>query len=113
MPTPRFGHVAGVATDAAGQPTLYVFGGQDGEVDGFHTLEAYNPATDTWKTLSMISATTDEVSYYNGIGKIGNKLYLAGGDVETGNGNKHMRVLQVYDPAQDIWTRKGRHAAGQ
>ena len=46
MPTARFLHAAEVADNADGQPTFFVFGGTDGEVDGFRSVEAYDPATD-------------------------------------------------------------------
>jgi N-acetylneuraminic acid mutarotase len=83
-----------------------VFGGTDGEVDGFSTVEAYDPATDTWTTRPLAQMPVDEVVSFNGVGKIGNRLYLPGGNVETGNGNLRLRTLQVYDPARNTWTRK-------
>lgn len=106
MPTPRFLHVAGVANNAAGRQTVYVFGGTDGEVDGFSTVEAYDAATDTWTTQPFALMPVDEVVSFNGVGRIGNKLYLPGGDIESGNGNIHIRLLQVYDPVRNTWTRK-------
>jgi N-acetylneuraminic acid mutarotase len=106
MPTSRIFHSAGVANDANGQPTLYVFGGTDGEVEGFSTVEAYDPATNNWTTQPPSQMVVDEVRFFNGVGRIGNELYLPGGDKETGNGNARLTVLQVYDPVRNTWTRK-------
>ena len=106
MSTTRFWHTAGAANDAGGQPRLYVFGGTDGENDGFGTVDAYNSATDTWATQPLSQMVVDEVIFFNGASRIGNKLYLSGGSVETGDGNANIRVLQVYDPERNTWTRK-------
>ena len=71
---------AGTAPNAAGHSIVYVFGGTDGQGTGLGT-GAYNVSTDTWTggrvTLDVFGA--------NGVGKIGNRLYFAGGynDVET------------------------------
>jgi hypothetical protein len=75
MPTPRGLHTAGVAKDAAGRQILYVFGGTDGEEDGFSTVETYDPATDTWTTQPFAQMVVNGVVNFNGVGRIGNKWY--------------------------------------
>jgi N-acetylneuraminic acid mutarotase len=106
MPTPRSMHTAGVANDAAGRSILYVFGGTDGLAeDAFNTVEAYDPATNTWTTQPS-AVMFAKVTSPNGVGRIGNKLYLPGGLVETGDAKGAISVLQVYDPARNKWTRR-------
>jgi N-acetylneuraminic acid mutarotase len=106
MPRPRVLHAVGVANNASGRQTLFVFGGTDGEVDGFRAIDAYDPDADTWTTLPPSQMSVDELIDFSGVGKIGNKLYLVGGSVQTGDGHEYIRALQVYDPARNTWTRK-------
>jgi N-acetylneuraminic acid mutarotase len=106
MPTARFHHAAGFAKDAAGRQILYVFGGTDGDEDGFSTVEAYDPAADTWATRPFSPMIVSHLTQFNGVGRIGNRLYLPGGSEETGDGNICLTTLQVYDPVRNVWTRK-------
>ena len=107
MPTARYRHAAAVATDAMGRPILYVFGGtnDDQSPDAFRTVEAYDPASNTWTTQPVTSSSCPSVQGANGIGKIGNKLYLPGGNVYTGDGHVNIRSLCVYDPVRNTWSR--------
>jgi N-acetylneuraminic acid mutarotase len=104
MPTARFFATAGSAVNPNGRSILYVFGGanlDEGDL-GIATVEAYNMATDRWapKAAMLRGAGSS-----NGVGFIDGKLYLPGGGSYTGDGNLHLRLLQVYDPVTDAWTR--------
>src|SRR5687768_14650161 len=66
---PRLGLAAGVVNNAAGQPILYVFGGHF--EDHNHGIRAYNYSKNTWAS----KAADLELSYSNGVGRIGGKLY--------------------------------------
>lgn len=94
---------AGVADNPAGQPIVYVFGGID-PIEGFPTptIEAYNYATNTWatKTTSFTPARS------NGVGRIGGKLYISGGILDSGDGLVALPTLYAYDPTRDVLTRK-------
>jgi N-acetylneuraminic acid mutarotase len=102
MPTPRTGHVANTALSAEGEWILYVFGGLDWEESdaALSTVEAYNVATDSWTTKAP---SPYERARMNGIGRIGQRLYLPGGGFETGNGFERWAGLMVYDTRQDRW----------
>lgn len=108
MPTARHSAVASAAVNANGKSIVYVFGGSDiTDPDGIRTfgsVEAYNIANDRWTTRAGIAPF--KTSAINGANMISGKFYLPGGGVNTGNGFLKLRVLQVYDPATDSWTRK-------
>lgn len=100
MPVPGdiYGVSAGVAPNAAGQSILYTFGGTtsgDG-TSGFLIL-AYNPATNTWTR----KASSVHAFYTNGVGRIGSRLYFAGGE-DFGSGSRAaLNATYAYDPASD------------
>lgn len=99
--TPLFEFAAGAAPNAAGQFVLYVFGGITG--DGgchFHT-QAYNVATNTWSTR----ASTFDGFNTNGVGKIGNRLYLSGGDSFCGGSSETTNATWAYNYGTDVMTR--------
>ncbi len=108
MPSARYSAVSAVATNAKGRDILYLFGGSDIEdeegIRTFGSVESYNITNNIWTTKSGIAPVA--TSAINGAGNIGGKLYLPGGGVNTGNGFLKLRVLQVYNPAADSWTRK-------
>jgi hypothetical protein len=92
---------AGTAPNPAGQSIVYVFGGTDGQGTGFGT-RAYNVSTDTWAgRVATVGAYAA-----NGVGKIGNRLYLSGGynDVETPN--SFTNLAWAYDYANDRLIRR-------
>ena len=109
----RTGLSAGVANNAAGKPILYIFGG-NADQKAWDDIEAYDYATDTWSLRGRFSQT--KLSQTNGVGKIGNKLYISGGyDSEGGFGNGQIRsTLFAYDFGANVVIRKAdmpRHTA--
>ena len=103
IPTARIAHAAGLLNNAAGEPVLYIFGGND-PIEEFpvRTIEAYNYVTNRWTT----KASTLHAFHMNGVGMIGGKLYVSGGLVRTGDGAVSLATLYAYDPVRDILTRK-------
>jgi N-acetylneuraminic acid mutarotase len=95
-PTGREGHTAGVAKNASGKPILYVTAGMS--EDGLEFAwgqDAYNPATNTW---TRGGPSTQAMWFTNGIGEIGNKLYISGG---RGGEYPYLEMtssFRVYDP---------------
>jgi N-acetylneuraminic acid mutarotase len=80
MRTPRAGPTAGVINGI-----LYVVGGfpaYPAVVTALATVEAYNPATNTWATKALMPTPrgTPAGGVINGV------LYVAGGGTDTGNG---------------------------
>jgi len=98
MPTPRQGAVAGVI-----EGKLYVAGGCCVSITDpfpfFHTLEVYDPATDTWASKAPMPIAVTAAAG----GVIGGKLYVAGGVASASEGLEQA-ALQVYDAATDSWS---------
>ncbi|HEY0351595.1 MAG TPA: hypothetical protein VGC48_05705, partial [Gemmatimonadales bacterium] len=103
IPTARIAHAAGLLDNAAGEPVLYVFGGND-PIEEFpvRTIDAYNYVTNRWTT----KASSFHAFHPNGVGTIGGKLYISGGLVNTGDGFASLATLYAYDPVRDVLTRK-------
>lgn len=109
----RSGHAVGVAFVAPSQPRVFAIGGVDeNSVDAFATksVEAYNPTTNSWTLRAPLPIA---LTHTNGVGQVGGKLYLTGGenDVPVG-GVDASRRLYVYDPVHNKWTRKADMPAG-
>lgn len=69
------------APNAAGQSIAYVFGGLDEDGDPVYGIQSYNVTTDTWGGgPGFFSA-----AFTNGVGKIGNRIYLTGGRIDGVN----------------------------
>jgi hypothetical protein len=107
MPSARHSVAMGQAENANGRSIVYVFGGTDvtdpDGFDQFRSVEKYNIDFDNWATKAALSPF--ELSGISGATKIGGKFYLPGGRHNTGSGDEKLRVLQVYDPRADAWTR--------
>ncbi|MBI2836667.1 MAG: PD40 domain-containing protein [Chloroflexi bacterium] len=78
---------------------LYVAGGHDGS-GGTTTLQAYNPAADTWSTLASMPGRRYQA---DGAGVINGKLYVPGGWNYPDSGLP-TNTLFVYDPATNSWS---------
>jgi len=87
MPTPREGGAAALAADNK----IYVVGGNgSGLVD--HTVEAYDPATDTWTVKAPVPIGS---TYMSLVAAPNGKLYALGSDTSG--------TVQEYDPATNTW----------
>jgi len=98
MPTARQGVVA-----AAVDGIIYAIGGNLGRDAGgdinLSTVEAYDPATDTWtKKADMPTARAQPA-----IAVVDGKVYVIGG---YGEDNRILSAVEAYDPATDTWTKK-------
>jgi Kelch motif protein len=95
-PSGRVGHAAGAATNAAGRPTLYVAAGMsDDGLEFAWGPNAYNPANNAWTTGGP---HTQAMWFTNGIGNIGNKLYISGGRGAPAPYLQMTSQLWVFDP---------------
>jgi Kelch motif protein len=82
MPGGLHGISAGVVPDATGQSVVYVAGGTDccGSIES--GILTYKIGTNTW--AGKITNQSVEVFNSNGIGRIGNTLYMSGGETYLG-----------------------------
>jgi N-acetylneuraminic acid mutarotase len=81
---------------------LYAVGGDccaPGEnVTILSTVEAYDPATDTWRTKAPIPTPR-----YGPVGVVNGILYAVGG---VGKGPRVISTVEAYNPTTDTWTAK-------
>ncbi|HET6796232.1 MAG TPA: kelch repeat-containing protein, partial [Gemmatimonadales bacterium] len=105
MPTARCLRAAGGLTNASGQAILYAIGGdvKCGSSDPVTSVEAYNVATNTWRTRAPLPARLFEL---NQAAVIGKKIYVTGGLVEPEFPFSLVSALFVYDQVTNTWTRK-------
>jgi hypothetical protein len=94
---------AGVVPDASGQSIVYTLGGRfdDGGCGG--GIASYKIGTNTWTGKG---AGDPEVFNSNGVGKIGNTLYISGGETYCGGSWFIDGGFWAYDPATNTMTRK-------
>jgi N-acetylneuraminic acid mutarotase len=101
MPTPRNHTTAGVVNGK-----VYVIGGRVGAAfisvgSNVDVVEEYDPATDTWGAVRarMPSARSAMAS-----GVLGGRIYVTGGEGQTGQYMTTFRALEAYDPAANRWS---------
>jgi N-acetylneuraminic acid mutarotase len=99
MPTARDG-VRAAAVDG----TIYAIGGWSGpagpELSTFSTVEAYDPATDTWTTKADMPTARGG----SAIAVVDGQIYVIGG--MFGPPTEVSSAVEAYDPATDTWTKK-------
>jgi N-acetylneuraminic acid mutarotase len=94
---------AGVMPDATGQSIVYTFGGTDGDGGSGGGIWKYKIGTNTWSGTGY-----NPVYVYstNGVGRIGNTLYISGGETYSG-GYWHIDgSFSAYNPATNTLTDK-------
>lgn len=100
MPNERMGHTAAVVNDK-----IYVMGGAYVAQTSTAYVDEYDPATDTWTAKAEMP--TDRV--FHCAGAVGGKIYVFGGCRYVNNVNiSNLSAVDVYDPATDTWTTKGK-----
>jgi len=99
MPTPRI--YFGIAVV---ENKIYVIGGDSGNwtvgITPTNVNEVYDPATDTWESLTPMPTTR----YAMDANVVDGKIYVIGGGQRAPNSN--FDVNEVYDPETDTWTPK-------
>ena len=103
MPTAR-NHPAGGVVGGK----LYVIGGRlsNGNVANMMSsptdvVEQYDPATDTWKTMTKMPYATSGQGWTT----LQNRIYVAGGEVRDAHADSILRDFVVFDPAANEWNR--------
>jgi N-acetylneuraminic acid mutarotase len=115
MPTKRGAASAGVVNGK-----IYVTGGVNSlpgvTENGVHptraqnvvaTVEEYDPATNSWKTLRPMLVARN---HHLAVGA-GGKIYVIGGRIGSGfisSGSNNIDLVEMYDPASDMWTPRTR-----
>jgi N-acetylneuraminic acid mutarotase len=84
---------------------IYAIGGAGPVYQALHTVEVYDPATDTWTTRSEMPTARQclSTSVVNG------KIYAIGGGASPSASYTSLEVfstVEEYDPATDTWTTK-------
>lgn len=98
-PTGNFyGFTAGAAKNAAGQWSVYAFGGATDDGGANWLVHAYDVATNTW-TLKQTRVPLS--TRWNGIGVIGNIMYRTGGWTWDEPGAQFGHQLWAYDFTSD------------
>jgi small nuclear ribonucleoprotein (snRNP)-like protein len=101
MPTPRallgVGVINGVLYAVGGQ------GGNDGNPYGIlGTVEAYDPATNSWSTKATMPTPRSGI----GVGVVNGVLYAVGGYTSGNFGIITTGTVEAYDPATNSWSTK-------
>jgi N-acetylneuraminic acid mutarotase len=89
---PHSDFAVGAAPNSAGQWFTYIFGGQDRDGTGFGS-ERYNVETNSWGSANAFINAAN----LNGVGRIGNKLYLTGGESSGDVNFRTFNTTWVYD----------------
>ena len=95
---------AGVVPDASGQSIVYTLGGRDDDGGCGAVVLTYKIGTNTW-ALKGFEPQVD-VFNSNGVGKIGNTLYISGGETYCGGYRQIDGGLSAYNPATNALTEK-------
>jgi len=96
---------AGVMNDASGNPVVYLLGGRDDDGGCGAPVLAYRVATNTW-TSPGFGAPHLDVFDANGVGRIGNLLYISGGESYCGGTSFIDGRFWAYNPATNTLTEK-------
>ena len=94
---------AGVAPDASGQSIVYLLGGRDEDGGSGASIATYKIGTNTWTVKGYDPRVY--VFNSNGVGRIGNTLYISGGE-QYNEGRRIVGTFSAYDPATDVLTAK-------
>jgi N-acetylneuraminic acid mutarotase len=95
---------AGVVPDASGQSIVYLLGGRDDRGGSGANIATYKIGTNTWTVKG--SEPRVYVFNSNGVGKIGNTLYISGGEMFDEGGRRIVGTFSAYDPATNTLTAK-------
>jgi hypothetical protein len=110
LPTKRDDGLCAVAAKGAdGRVRIYAIGGRDDSKpgNGLSTVEAYDPATDTWAARAPMP--THRHALAATLGPDG-RIYAVGG---TNDRVFSTDALEIYDPVRDAWARGAPMPYGQ
>jgi len=95
---------AGVVPDASGQSIVYTLGGRDDDGGSGASIARYKIGTNTWSVKSY----EPRVYVYNsnGVGRIGNTLYISGGETYSGGYGHIDGGFSAYNTATNTLTAK-------
>ncbi len=99
LPSPR-NHLGSIGLNGK----AYAIGGQEEEYEGTtnkNTVEAYDPATDSWTTLAPMPTKRGHIS--SSVVNVDGKIFVIGGSVDNGSGGAPSNAVEIYDPATNTW----------
>lgn len=97
---------AGAVPDASGQSVVYLLGGRDEAGGSGASVATYRIGTNTWSVPSREPRVY--VFNSNGVGRIGNTLYISGGEAFSTDFSLIEGGFRAYDPATNTLTEKPR-----
>src|SRR6476661_7742099 len=95
---------AGVMPDANGNPVVYMLGGRDDDGGSGASVLTYRIATNTWGSQGFEPRV--DAFNSNGVGRIGNLLYISGGESFAGGSFFTPGRFFAYNPATNVLTQK-------
>jgi N-acetylneuraminic acid mutarotase len=95
---------AGVMNDASGQPVVYLLGGRDDDGGTGSPVLTYRVATNIWASKGPEPKL--DVFNSNGVGRIGNLLYISGGENFAGGSFQTDDRFWAYNPVTNTLTQK-------
>jgi N-acetylneuraminic acid mutarotase len=95
---------AGVVPDASGQSIVYTLGGRDDDGGCGASILTYKIGTNTWSSKGYEPLV--DVFNSNGVGKIGNTLYISGGESYCGGSGHIDGHFSAYNFATNTLTDK-------
>jgi N-acetylneuraminic acid mutarotase len=96
MPTERSAGAAAVAGEK-----IYVAGGRPPHGKDF---AVYDPGADVWRTLPGLPTQRNHLA----VAAIDGKIYVAGGRFGAGFDSEKTDALEMFDPANGVWTARAR-----
>jgi len=96
---------AGVMPDANGNPVVYMLGGRDDASGTGAGVLTYRIATNTWEPHWASDPQVDAFNT-NGVGRIGNLLYVSGGENFNNGFLAIVGGFLAYNPATNTFTEK-------
>jgi N-acetylneuraminic acid mutarotase len=95
---------AGEVPDSNGQSIVFLLGGRDEDGGNSAPIRRYRIGTNTWFVKSLQPQLSMFAS--NGVGRIGQTLYVSGGESYSGGSHHFDARFWAYDPATNILTQK-------
>jgi hypothetical protein len=84
----------------AGDDFVYLIGGIDEASADVDTMERYDYTLDTWSIMAPMPTARSGLAVAAGRDS---RLYAVGGSRQTGNTQRVLATLEIYDPFQRVW----------
>ena len=99
MPTPRTRMAVAAAKHNTSNYAIFTFGGTDGGLTTYSTVEMFNPLTQDWHTKASMPATKSSLTAATGETPLGQRIFVFGGAL----GASGTTTVWEYDAIADSW----------